>query len=91
MFFEFLKNLLLINCYIFWFVGLCFILWPAPLFIFPINANNYLSFLFNLDFNKDPSSGSGLPLLWGFITLPLGLGLIAFGLFGYILLKKFIF
>ena len=91
MFFEIAKNLLLISCYIYWFVGLSFVLWPLPIFLFPINANNYLSFLFNLDFNKDPSSGSGLPLLWGFVTLPLGLFLIAVGFLKYYLIKKYFF
>lgn len=91
MFFEFLKNLLLLNCYVYWFVGLSFVLWPVPMFIFPINANSYLNFLFNLDFNKDPSSGSGLPFLWAFVTLPTGLFLIVLGFLKYYLIKKYIF
>lgn len=89
MFFDFLKNLLLLTCYIYWFVGFCFILWPVPMFIIPMKS--YLNFLFNLDLNKDPSAGSGLPLIWAFVSLPMGLILIFLGFAGFYLIKKFLF
>lgn len=89
MFFEFLKNLLLLTCYIYWFVGISLILWPVPMFIVPMKS--YLNFLFSIDLNKDPSAGSGLPFIWAFVSLPIGLILIVFGISVFYLIKKFIF
>lgn len=57
-------------------VGFYGILWPLPAFLVSEKyAKDYLYFIWRLP-PDDPSAGSGLPFLWMFITVPIGLLLI---------------
>lgn len=89
MLFDFVRSLLILTCYVFWLVSFCLIFWPVPIFILS-NPNNYINFIFNIDITKDHGAGGVLPFLWGFFTLPLGLGLLTFSFTGYFLIKKYI-
>ncbi len=91
MLFYIVKQLLFVICYILWFMGLGLIFWPLPMFLLSDKRSNaYIEFLFGLDLTKDPSAGSGLPLIWAFFSLPFGLVFLFVGFAIFCLVKKYL-
>jgi hypothetical protein len=55
-------------------LGICLVGWPAPLFT--LNQpylNWYIINVLACPIDKDPSAGAGLPLVWMFLSMPVGL------------------
>ena len=57
-------------------VGFCAAAWPLPLFLMN-DPDPYLIHVLQVPIDKDRSAGAGLPYLWFFLTLPLGVVLMS--------------
>jgi hypothetical protein len=70
-------------------IGFCLVAWPAPLFT--LNQpylNWYIIHVLACPIDKDLSAGAGLPYVWLFLSMPVGLLCMMVGVLMFDLRKR---